>query len=76
MPLLETLPMNAGLWLAISRFIFGSACTKAAANSAPRSWLEVNTKALTLADAIALPKRQRLRMFSVIACRDKGITYP
>jgi hypothetical protein len=46
--------MNGGVWLAISRFIRGSAFTKAAAISVPSSWLEVSTKALTLADASAV----------------------
>jgi hypothetical protein len=52
-PFLETRPMNGGVWLAISRFIRGSAFTNAAAISVPSSWLEVSTKALTPADASA-----------------------
>ena len=38
----------------MSRFIRGSAFTKAVAISAPWSWLEVSTKALTRADASAV----------------------
>ena len=38
----------------MSRFICGSAFTKAVAISAPWSWLEVSTKAFTLADASAV----------------------
>ncbi len=53
-PFLETRPMNGGVWLAISRFIRGSAFTKPVAISAPSSWLEVSTKALTLPDASAV----------------------
>jgi hypothetical protein len=53
-PLLETRPMNGGLCFAISRLIRGSAARKATAISAPCSWLDVSTKALTLAVASAV----------------------
>ena len=53
-PLLETRPMNGGLCFAISRLIRGSAARKAAAISAPCNWLDVSTKALTLAVASAV----------------------
>ena len=53
-PLLEIRAMNGGVWLAIRRLIRGSAFTKAAAISVPCIWLEVSTKARTLADANAV----------------------
>jgi hypothetical protein len=53
-PVLETRPMNGDALPARIRLMRGSALTKAAAISVPWSWLEVNTKALTFADAIAI----------------------
>jgi hypothetical protein len=44
-PFLETRPMKGGVFSAISRFIRGSAFTKAVAISVASSWLEVSTKA-------------------------------
>jgi hypothetical protein len=53
-PVLESRAMNGGALLATSRLMRGSALTNAAAISVPWSWVEVSTKAFTLAVAIAV----------------------